>query len=62
MTINEGAIAAALQQAPAWAKLGLSMRDARMRDAAMAELSRHLAHSLGVAEQPDDPRQLAFPV
>lgn len=55
------AIAAAITTAPAFAKLGLSMRDPRTRDRAGQELASWIAQQLD-GREPPHPGQLRLPL
>lgn len=54
-------IAATIDTAPAWVKIGLTMPVQRIREDAVAEMARHL-HSALYAPPAADPRQIALPL
>ena len=54
-------IAETIQQAPAWAKIGLTVPSERLREDAAAEMARHL-HSALYGAPTADPRQIALPL
>jgi hypothetical protein len=56
-------IAQAIRSAPSWTKLGLSVRDERLRERAVDELALVIAGGLEDAEVPSfDWNQLALPL
>ena len=54
-------IAATIDTAPGWVKIGLTMPVQRIREDAVAEMARHLHAGLYGAATPD-PAQMALPL
>lgn len=61
MVITPQAISAALETAPAWAQIALTVPQQRLRDDARAEMARHVYDTL-VGPVATDPGQLALPL
>lgn len=61
-SIDPAYIATILEDAPAWAKLGLMDRDLRVREVATETLAAILAARLGREDQVKDPRQMLLPI
>ena len=61
MAINAEQVVEALESAPAWAVLGLSVRSERLRHDARDGLARFLVERLN-AHPPADPGQLTLPL
>lgn len=61
MAINAEQVVGALESAPAWAVLGLSVRSERLRHYARDGLARFLVERLN-AQPPVDPGQLTLPL
>jgi len=57
-----GAVAQSLLAAPAWAQLGLTVRDERMRERAAEALAARIASELDDDRPVYDDRQLALPI
>ena len=55
-------ISAAIKSAPAFARLGLSMRDARTRERAADALASAIAERLGQSRELPDENQLPLPL
>lgn len=61
MAITPDSIADALDAAPVWAKLALSMRSPRLQDEGRTVLAQHLYEALQGAPS-NDPNQLSLPM
>lgn len=61
MLITPAAISAALDSAPAWAKLALPVPQERLRDDGREEMARHVYDAL-VGPVATDPGQFALPL
>jgi hypothetical protein len=61
MPFTADQIAASLDTAPAWAKIGLTMRSERLREDALRELAQHVHTSLYEPPRRDE-GQLALPL
>jgi len=59
---STSAIAASVLSAPAWALLGLTVRDPRLRERAADTLAARIAADLDGGADADDPRQIALPL
>ncbi len=59
--IDETAIATIILRAPGWARVGITVPDDRLRDAAAGELARTIVEQLEVPlPEPFNPDQLAL--
>ena len=61
MVITPAAISAALDTAPAWAKIALTVPQERLREDACAEVAKHVYEALR-GPVASDPGQLALPL
>lgn len=61
MTITPADIAATIDTAPAWTKIGLTMPVQRLREDSLMEMARHL-HSALYAVPLSDSRQIPLPL
>lgn len=62
MIITPGAIAAAMETAPAWAQIGLTAPREGLRDDARLEVARHLYSALYQPSRADMAAQLSLPL
>ena len=53
-------LAAMILTAPAWARVGLTVRDHRLRERAATVVAEAIVAELDPERMPDDPRQLAL--
>lgn len=62
MHVNPESVSAAIRSAPAFARLGLSMRDAAMRERAADALALSIVESLERPRPDHDGNQMALPL
>lgn len=62
MIVTADRIAAAIEDAPRWALLGLAVPSARLRDDARQELAQHVVARLAGSGHDGDRDQLALPL
>jgi hypothetical protein len=60
--LSPEAVSAAIKSAPAFARIGLSVRDPRLRDRAVDALSMAIVEQLKRQVAPADARQMALPL
>ena len=59
---SPAAISDAIKSAPAFARIGLSVRDPRLRDRAADALAHAIAERLGAPAEPHDTDQMPLPL